>query len=340
MTKNDGRWTSHNIEVVRSVDDLNHKNPAKFGVTYTPLKNTEEVNSFVKAHFSYFNKIECKEANIEKEYFYLFLNKYPKLRKDVLKEGYYTYRYNLKKDYQSILNHISKDGKEILKNVSLFTISNWTVDLIDLNEVDTYLVSKGAAEQDLFSFWIDFLKSRKNQIKQPQSAPKIAKFLENKFSEQKLESFFPFFDYLHNQYHDVEPDIYDKEYNFTTDILINLKKIAQFFAINNFDSNDYYQASSSFMKAFKKEYEIEDAWINELNPQKKTYGLSFHHNKPTFTKDLLKKRFTQYFKEIKLNPNAYEQSKDEFALKWLQALNLRESLSNQSESIKKKTNKI
>lgn len=325
---------SNSIQIQKHISDVvtkdNSFSASSYDLTPTVIDLSDKKEIFEHIRYGY-NKPELSE-----EFFYLFYNKYPKYHKELLKESYYYFCVDIKKNLNTFISNTSKNYKEAEKNLLDYPISVLTATTLDLNVLNKKLKSLGGNDEQLFNFWLSFFKARKNQIQTPKVSPIVADFLSSQFEYEQLEKFFPFFTYLQAKYEDIEPDIFDGEHKYATSVFVNLKKMSKVFGLDNWSYDQFESGLKVFMVAIKKYYKLEEALFADISRAKKLFNMGFFHNNENFNRDLLKSRIVQLFNSFKLNNKESKDLTDEFLQSWLAQQELQDSLAHKTEHKAKK----
>ncbi len=323
------------LYIQKSIEDVQIKQEtSSFGASYLPNPTVQELTdkSEIAQHIRYGHD----KADLAEEYFYIFYNKYPKYRKEILKESYCYFNIKIGKNLPTFLAKTSKNYDEAANNLLGFPISVLTTTTLDFNILDKKLKSLGGTEEQLLSFWLSFFKARKNQIQNPKISPIVSDFLSSRFEHEQLEHFFPFFTYLEAKHKDVEPDIFDSEYKFTTSTFINLKKMAKVFALDDWSYDNFETALNLFSIGIRTHFKLEESLFSDMNRSKKIFNIGFFHNNENFDQELLKSRIVQLFKSFKVNKTTTKDLTPNFFKSWLLQQDLQDKLSQKTDSKTKK----
>jgi len=293
---------------------------------YKLIGKIEDKDEFIK-HLSLL-PLYINSPKDRKESFLSFFKNNPKLRIPILQN---TYRiiddFSFENYFFELLLILDKKNiKSFIRNFSnSFSISFWHINKIPLMAIQKNLLINFNTDET-HKFWMYFLKSRKNQLKDIKKSPDVANFITEIFSYDKLkiESFFPFFPFLKSKFEEIEPDIFENEYKHTTVIFLNAKSMNKIFNITTFNLDKYFTYLAELSEGIKNFYDIDYSDIIFESRRQGLVHINFYHNNDSITSEKIKKIIIDFFTHLKYNSININLS--DYILKWIHQLQLKQDL--------------
>lgn len=296
-------------------------------------------NDFSKYDLNY-SCINVLDPIANKDFFLDYFKNNQKERKQLLRSTWRIMNgFDLKDYYPEILS-IEKHSniQTFIKFFnSCFSVTEWKALRVPLENLHECLL-KTWNQDESYLFWLNFFKARKSQTKNHNIAPKVAEFLLETFKDQKqIETFFPFFPFLRAKFETIEADIFENEYEFTTVLSLNLKKMFDTFCITDYSRHSYAEAIKSFMYGVQEFYDLDYVEDVYENRQRGSLHVTFYHNNSNFTFKDGKRLIVDFFNHLKINhPDTLDTV---FVVKWLEFDQLNNSLkikpNNHIQKVKK-----
>lgn len=234
------------------------------------------------------------------------------------------------------------------KKVFINTLSYFSLKLFSLFE---FIPEKMNSIMDNLKFnqsekektFLNFIKSRKNQLNTPVVEVKVKNFLLQLHNNNKdtLLPYFSFFPLLQNEFEDPDINFFEGNTEYTTSVLINLNKAKKSFPADSWAIHSYEYVINIFARGLTQHYKL-DKVIYDNKENKNLYRTTFFHNNEKFDTQLLKSNLTQFLKfattEIK-DPN--KNINVDFVNSWMLKKHIEEKLDNNVPQVNKiKSRKI
>lgn len=214
--------------------------------------------------------------------------------------------YHLNNFYFTLID-VNDSPKKLLNILKSIPLKDLPLSFIKLSKINEILDIKNATFEEKHNLFYTILKQRQTTLKfSNKVTEEIKQFLidiyEKNNSKDKLATYFPFFPLLKDMFEEIEVDIIEKDYTYTTSVSLNLHKTLISFPSKNWSIYSYEEALDNFIKTFKNFYHLKDA--NYLMKSKKIMTLYLYHDDPSINNDVLKKETINFLKHIyKMDPN-------------------------------------
>lgn len=245
-------------------------------------------------------------------------------------------------NFYNTLRCISETPKNFLNILKRISLKELPLPFIKLAKIHDILDNQNATFEEKHNVFYTILKQRQTALKfSNKEIEEIKQFLidlyEKNNSKDKLSTYFPFFPLLKDMFEEMEVNITEKDYTYTTSVSLNLHKILISFPSKNWNIYNYEAILDNFIQTFKNFYHLKDA--NYLMKNKKIMTLHLYHDNPSINNDVFKKETISFLKNIyKMEPNDVN---PDFIKSLLLKNKLEQSTENLNNQIySKRTNKI
>jgi hypothetical protein len=257
-----------------------------------------------------------------------FFNNNSDFRKDFSKVYPYILG-NIKNSFENFLDHVTNNKAEAMSLILKFPVSVWGATEIPLESIKYYLEKKGATQPDLEKFFLSFLKPRKTHLTDPKNGPKIRDFLTD-FLERdisKLELYFDFFPFLKNEFKQKDYsniDLFEGNYSQSAAQIFNIKKMKKCLLLDGWDESKYENSLTILTAGLKKYYTLDIGYLESFDKKDQTHQMTFLHNNPLFTTELLKKTSTDFY--IHMISNSTQVLDTPYVATWISQYELEKKL--------------
>lgn len=269
--------------------------------------------------------------------FDFFIDYYKKSSNDIKKQllekfDFYSGTF-IQNTYQKFCDEIVHTNEERIALIKSFPITTLKIYNLDLSKLCDYLASYKIEENVIDTFLLNFLKARKNQIKQEGVGLEIKQFLQDKYDLPQLEKYFPFFNLLKADYEEVDIDVFENNHKYTTSSFLNIKSLIQKFSIEKWDSRKYKNHLDALCEGLVKHCKLNNFLVEDYDNMKQIIKISFFHNEDNFNLEMLKTHIIEYFQFLKINPDTVAH-KDNIA-SWIMKNSLEQKLTDEETTVKK-----
>lgn len=207
------------------------------------------------------------------------------------------------KNLIKILTEINISSKELISTINQIPISVWEATSVNLNELDSCL-SKQVKSEDLDSFYIKFFKARKNQLKHSKVGPIVRDFLIEKYGREEkiLKPYFDFFNYIKDEFCEIELNFQEMNTKNTISTRINCRKASQLLCMDGFNEVKIREEVSKFVYAFKAYKQIEQLIIDDYDKSKAVIEIRIYTDSD-LTQEDLNKEIKEFLLFKKRNPD-------------------------------------
>lgn len=284
----------------------------KFGNSLTYINScygkSDYVSKVSACKQKYIRSTDSNDTN-NIEFFAHFYNKYPDFRKILLKE-FWNYIPEFENQQSRIFNMmeylgVDKNKKQLASFIVSFPISALEAHTVKMQDLVLYLENKSFTNEEIDKTLFSFLKSRKNQLKDPYVGLAIKEFLleRNNYNENQVSQYFEFFPILKAHFEKPKIDyvIQKSQYNFN--VCVSFDKLKKSFLIDKWETSDYEQHMPTILCAIEKQYKLVEAKVNNTNKTAKTADLLILHNDENYSIHNFTNTLTEVFSYLRDDPN-------------------------------------